>query len=137
MKFPSMIFRERCIEIDIIGGENSSLFFNTSGVKNHKRMSQLRSTKLTQYGSMELMFSLFHFSFEFYVLDYEVDQFMVAYTCKNLFGKLAHVDMVWIWSRDKNLDEVYRERALTSLKRNNIDLSPLQYSEQEKCEEYF
>lgn len=133
MKYPSMIFPEKCIEIEISANENAEITLVASGVSNDELRNETRQTTLQPFGSMEFKFSWFSFAFDFYLLDYDVNNFMVAYTCKNLLGKMANVQMVWIWTRSKELEEVYHKRVLDVLQKFNISSEPLVRSEQELC----
>lgn len=132
MKYPSVILPEKCIKIDVEVNEKAEKSIFASGIEHGESSNQTHQTILQPYGSMQFDFSWFKFDFDFYLLDYEVDQFMLAYTCRYLFGKFAHL-MVWIWSRNRELDNVYHERVANVLQKFNISLDPLEKSEQEHC----
>jgi hypothetical protein len=133
MKYPSILFPEKCIHINIGVNEFAEITIQGEGVRHDEIRNETHQTVLTPFGSVELKFSWFQLDFDFFVLDYESNEFMLAYTCKNIFGKWAHVQMVWLWSRAKDLDEVYYNRAIEALKKSNISAAPLMKSQQELC----
>lgn len=134
MKYPSILFPEKCIEIDVSANENAEITLVASGVRNNVTRNETRQAVLQPFGSMEFKFSWFNFVFDFYILDYDVKNYMVTYTCKNLLGKLANVQMVWIWTRNKELEEVHYEKIMDVLQKFNISADSLEKSDQEICD---
>lgn len=134
MKYPSMILREKCLSFDVSADDNLKINIMSTNLKGDGgEHLENHTTFLQPTGAMEHKFTFLQWGINFFILEADSENYLVAFACKNFPFKIAHIQMVWIWSRNQELEETYVEQALEVLNKFNISTAPLEKTDRGLC----
>lgn len=133
MKYPSMILRENCLTFNVSAEDNFKINILSTNLRSGEAYYENHTTVLQESGAMEHKFTFLKLGINFYILDAEPEKFLVAFACKNFPFKIAHIQMVWIWSRTEELEETFIEQAMEVLNKFDISTTPLEKTDRSSC----
>lgn len=131
-KHQSIFIKGKCMSFDVNITSDKQVTITSNETHSDGVYVITRQGSIEPSGALEFCFTFINFSVKFYVLDADADNYLLGFACKSM-GKLANVQMAWIWGRNPELPSEYIEKAKDVLQKNGISTSDLTITEHGSC----
>jgi lipocalin len=131
-KHPSIFIKGKCMTIDVNVTSQKTISIVQGEFKSGEYYNMTRRGKIDDSGAMEFEFTFLNLNIDLFVLDSDVDNYMVGFACESV-SKIANAQMAWIFGRNPVLHIDYIQKAEASLHKYGISTKNMKISEQFHC----